>query len=66
MKGKQQVLSIADTLQSANKNIFKQMDSRMADVSFTFTPRNNVKLTSADCDYISLERRRKYQYYEKK
>ena len=53
-----------NTLQSVNKNTCSQIgDSTSA---FSFTPRKRGHVTPTNDEYISLERRRTYQYYEKK
>mgnify|MGYP000010662496 CR=1 FL=1 len=53
-----------NTLQSVNKNTFSPIgDSTSA---FSFTPRKSGHVTPTNDEYISLERRRTYQYYEKK
>lgn len=53
-----------DIMQSVNKNTFNETMNPIK--TFSFTPRKSGHVTSTDSDYISLERRRKYQYYEKK
>lgn len=51
-------------MQSTNKNIFIQGE-RPANF-FSFTPRESGHSTPIDDDFISLNKRRTYQYYEKK
>lgn len=53
-----------NAMQSINRNTFSQIEDQPK--AFSFTVRNGNQVTPANNDYISLERRRKYQYYEKK
>ena len=62
---KKYVLSIGtNSIQGVNRNTFTEIDAQAKALSFTV--RNSSHVTPANDDYISLERRRKYQYYEKK
>lgn len=53
-----------DKIQSVSRNTFNQSGSQLK--TFSFTPRRTGEITPADNEYISIERRRRYRYYEKK
>lgn len=63
MNRKQAISSGTDKMQSVNRNAFRQVGELEKTVSFM--PRKSGHITPGDDDWISMERRRKYQYYEK-
>ena len=63
MNKKYSISTGTNVLQSVNRNTFSQIGG--ATSSLSFIPRKSGYITPTN-EYISLERRRTYQYYEKK
>ena len=64
MNKKHSISTGTNVLQSVNRNTFSQIGGSTS--SLSFIPRKSGHITPANDEYISLERRRTYQYYEKK
>lgn len=64
MNKKYTISTGTNVLHSVNKNTFSQIGGSTS--SFSFTPRKSGHITPNNDEYISLEKRRTYQYYEKK
>lgn len=58
------VISIGtDTVQSVNKNTFTEFG--LTENHIAFVPKKKGLITPDEGEVISMERRRKYQFYEK-
>lgn len=64
MNKKYTISTGTNILHSVNNNKFSQIGGSTS--SFSFTPRKNGHITPNNDEYISLEKRRTYHYYEKK
>lgn len=66
MSTKFQISMGANSVQSVMKHSFNELGTNTSSQSNIFIPRKSGGVTPNDGEYITIERRRKYNYNEKK